>query len=261
VAGLAIAGGIAMAAGRTGSLAPSGRWGAVIVGTMATIAGWGWAALLVGWFVASSALTRLGQAEKAKRTAGALAPSSARTAIQVGANGSLFAVGALVGTVSGDANASVMALGALAAAAADTWATELGVLWGGPPRALFGGGRIAPGMSGGVTAVGLLASVAGSTAVGGAGAMLVPSLPWGSLAVAVATAGVLGGLADSALGATVQARRWCATCAKETERQMHDCGTRTTHARGLRWMTNDTVNLLATLVGALAALALSGLLF
>jgi uncharacterized membrane protein len=134
-------------------------------------------------------------------------------------------------------------------------------LWGGPPRALFGGGRIAAGMSGGVTAVGLVASVAGALAVGLAGALLVPALPWGALAVAIATAGVLGGLADSALGATVQVRRWCATCAKETERDTHDCGTRTTHARGLRWMTNDTVNLLATLVGALAAFALSGLFF
>ena len=250
-----------MVAGRAGSLAPSGRWGAVIVGTAATAAGWGWAALLVGWFVASSALTRLGQVQKLARTAGVLAPSSARTAIQVGANGSLFALGALAGTLTEGTAAWVMALGALAAAAADTWATELGVLWGGPPRSLFGGDRIAPGMSGGVTAVGLLASVAGAAAVGVAGAGLVPTLPWGSLAVAVATAGVLGGLADSALGATVQARRWCATCAKETERDMHDCGTRTAHARGLRWMTNDTVNLLATLVGALAALALSGLLF
>lgn len=250
-----------MAAGRTGSLAPSGRWGAVVVGTAATMAGWGWATLLVGWFVASSALTRLGQAQKLVRTAGVLAPSAARTAIQVGANGSLFALGALCGTVSGNASVSVMALGALAAAAADTWATELGVLWGGAPRALFGGARLAPGMSGGVTAVGLVASVAGAAAVGAGGALLVPALPWESLAVVVATAGVVGGLADSALGATMQARRWCATCAKETERNMHDCGTRTTHARGLRWMTNDTVNLLATLVGALAALALSGLFF
>jgi uncharacterized protein (TIGR00297 family) len=249
-----------MAAGRAGSLAPSGRWGAVLVGTAATMAGWGWAALLVGWFVASSALTRLGHAQKLARTAGVLAPSSARTAVQVGANGSLFALCALVGTVTGDSSWWVMALGALAAAAADTWATELGVLWGGSPRSLFGGGRIAPGMSGGVTAVGLLASVAGAVAVGSVGATLVPSLEWGPLAIAVATAGVLGGLADSALGATVQARRFCAACMKETERAVHDCGTRTTHARGLRWMTNDTVNLLATLVGALAALMIGGLL-
>lgn len=250
---MVIAGGIAMAAGRAGSLAPSGRWGAVLVGTAATMAGWGWAALLVAWFVASSALTRLGHTQKLARTASVLAPSSARTAIQVGANGSLFAGLALIGTVTGDPRASVMALGALAAAAADTWATELGVMWGGPPRSLLGGGRLAPGMSGGVTAVGLLASVAGATAVGVGGALLIPTLPWESVAIAVITAGVVGGLADSALGASMQARRYCATCAKETERAVHDCGTRTTHARGLRWMTNDTVNLLATLVGALLA--------
>lgn len=260
VAGIVVAGSIAMAAGRAGSLAPSGRWGAVIVGTAATVAGWGWAALLVAWFVASSALTRWGHAQKLARTAAVLAPSSARTAIQVGANGSLFAALAMTSTATGDAFAAVMALGALAAAAADTWATEVGVLWGGAPRSLWGGERLAPGMSGGVSAVGLLASVAGAAVVGALGALLVPALSWGSLAIAVATAGVSGGLADSALGATMQARRFCATCATETERVMHDCGTATTHARGLRWMTNDTVNLLATLVGALIAPAMYGLI-
>lgn len=188
-----------------------------------------------------------------------LAPAHARTATQVGANGSLFAICALAALITGRDALALMALGALAAAAADTWATELGTLWGGTPRALFGGKRLAPGMSGGVTVVGLLASVAGAIAVAAPGALLVGTLPWQTVVIAVATAGVLGGLADSALGATVQARRHCGACDRLTERAVHDCGTRTTHARGLRWMTNDTVNLLATLVGALVAPALAAL--
>jgi uncharacterized protein (TIGR00297 family) len=259
VVGVLIAGGIAMAAGRVGSLARSGRWAAVLVGTTASMAGWGWAALLVWWFVTASALTRLGREVKRHRTHGVLAPSSARTAMQVGANGALFALCAFVGERTGVPWVSMMALGALAAAAADTWATEVGTLWGGTPRALFGGGMVPPGMSGGVTTVGLLASVAGAIAVAAPGSWLVPSLPWRSVALAVASAGVLGGLADSALGAAVQARRHCGRCDRLTEREVHDCGTRTTHARGLRWMTNDTVNLLATVAGALFAPALGGL--
>lgn len=248
-----------MAAGRAGSLARSGRWAAVLVGTAATMAGWGWAALLVWWFVTASALTRLGREIKRHRTHGVLAPSSARTAMQVGANGALFALCAFVGERTGVPWVSMMALGALAAAAADTWATEVGTLWGGTPRVLFGGGTVPPGMSGGVTRVGLLASVAGAMAVAAPGAWLVPSVPWRTVAATVATAGVLGGLVDSALGATVQTRRHCSTCDRLTEREVHDCGTRTTHARGLRWMTNDTVNLLATVAGALLAPTLAGL--
>lgn len=213
----------------------------------------------MGWFVASSALTRLGLDAKRERTASVLAPSHARTAIQVGANGGLFVACSLLGEVTGERTLAVMALGALAAAAADTWATEIGTLWGGTPRALLGWKRLVPGMSGGVTVVGLLASVAGAIAVAVPGALLVPSRSWHAVAFAVSTAGVLGGLADSALGATMQARRHCGTCDRLTERDVHDCGTRTMHARGLRWMTNDTVNLLATMVGALLAPTLAGL--
>ena len=39
-------------------------------------------------------------------------------------------------------------------------------------------------------------------------------------------------MVDSVLGATVQARRWCDTCARETERPTHDCGRR--HAAAAR---------------------------
>jgi uncharacterized membrane protein len=64
-----------------------------------------------------------------------------------------------------------------------------------------------------------------------------------------------GALADSLLGATLQDRRWCATCARECETPVHDCGTATQRRRGFAWMTNDAVNLLATAVGAALAAA------
>lgn len=254
-AGLVLAAVVALAARRAGVLAPSGVLAAILVGTVATAAGWGWAALLIGWFVASSALTRLGGPEKERLSRSSLAPASARTALQVAANGGLFAMLALMGRLTDTSGWFIAASGALAAAAADTWATELGLLWGGPPRALLGGGPVAPGMSGGVTVVGLLGSVAGALAVSVGAAFVHGRLTWPVL-LAVATAGTCGALTDSALGGSLQSRRWCATCARFTERSIHDCGTATTHARGLRWMTNDTVNLIATAGGALVALAL-----
>ena len=62
-------------------------------------------------------------------------------------------------------------------------------------------------------------------------------------------AGTTGALADSALGATLQQRRWCDSCERSTERRVHECGTPTSQSGGLALMTNDTVNLLATLAG------------
>lgn len=249
--GALLAAAIAVVAERAGALSRSGRWAAIGVGTVATAAGWAWSALLVAWFVASSLLTRLGRGAKRARTAGSVEESSARSALQVLANGGLFAAAALAYGLTHDARYAAAALGALAAATADTWATELGTLWGGAPRSILSGAPFAAGMSGGVTAVGLLASIAGACLIAFAGtAFVAPDLmPWGG----VALAGIAGALADSVLGASVQHKRHCARCDVLTERRVHDCGSATTGARGLPWMTNDTVNLLATATGALLA--------
>ena len=261
--GALLAGVIAGAAERAGSLTPRGRWAAFAVGTLAAIAGWGWAVLLIGYFVVSSALTRVGATTKASRTASVLPDVRARNAAQVGANGGVFAALALLGTLGEQPLLHVAAVGALAAAAADTCATEIGTLWGGTPRHVLSFATIEPGMSGGVTLVGTAAGIAAAALVALPGvALSAPgSMPLSASAAgaagALTGAGVLGSLADSVLGATLQSKRWCEQCRTWTERRVHTCQYRTQHARGLRWMTNDTVNLLATAVGALAAVGFS----
>lgn len=240
---------------RESALSHGGALAAWGVGSLAVAAGWGWGALLVAWFIASSLLTRLGAAAKRARSANALAPAAARNARQVLANGALYSLGAAAHALTENPLWGVAALGALAAAAADTWATELGMLWGGTPRGILTMRATDTGMSGGVTLVGFAGSGAGGLAVGLAGAGLVG----GGLALApwLALAGVVGALGDSVLGATVQARRWCVACGRPTERDTHSCGAPTEFRSGMPWMTNDTVNLLCTLLGASAAVALA----
>ncbi|MEK6610090.1 MAG: DUF92 domain-containing protein, partial [Gemmatimonadota bacterium] len=70
-----------------------------------------------------------------------------------------------------------------------------------------------------------------------------------------AAGGIAGGVADSLLGATLQARYRCAACGAPGEQPMHWCGGTGILVRGMRWITNDTVNLLATAVGAAVAAA------
>lgn len=242
---------IAVLARRAGSLSSSGAVAATIVGAVSAAAGWSWAALLVAWFIASSALTRVGARRKASRTQATLPASGARTASQVWANGGVYAVAAFGAALSEAPWLATAALGALAAAAADTWATEIGLLGGATPRSIVGGAPVEAGLSGGITWMGSLGGAAGALAVGLAATALLAPMP--VPLPAVVAAGVLGGLGDSLLGATVQAKRHCARCDRWTERATHDCGVATEHRRGWRWMTNDTVNLLATLIGAAAA--------
>ncbi|MFN0099110.1 MAG: DUF92 domain-containing protein [Gemmatimonadaceae bacterium] len=257
---------ISGAARRAGSLTGSGQWAAFLIGTAASAAGWPWALLLITYFVASSALTRLGHAKKAERTASTLSDARGRDAVQVFANGGLFAVAGLAASFAADFSGEqtatrlawqVAGLGALAAAAADTWATEIGTLWGAAPRMVTTGRPVPPGVSGGVTWAGSGASVVAAALIALASVWILPDAPRaGGVVRAVFLGGVAGSLLDSLLGATLQSKRWCERCRMWTERRVHTCQYRTHHARGLRWMTNDSVNFLATVGGALVALLL-----
>lgn len=220
------------------------------------------AGALVTFFVTSSALSRVGEARKARRGTLAQAKGSRRDAWQVLANGAAAAACAGLPGRAGDG----AFLGAVAAATADTWATEIGLLAAGRPRLITTLHPVPPGTSGGITLHGTLAGLAGALIVGTTWAAIHKSWPRRQKqqsralrhALLVAgTAGMLGSLVDSLLGATLQATYWCPACAEPTEAPRHPaCGQPAMHTRGWRWMTNGTVNALATLSGALLGAAL-----
>jgi uncharacterized membrane protein len=143
----------------------------------------------------------------------------------------------------------------LAAVNADTWSTELGVLAKRWPRLITNGTRVVPGTSGGVTLEGTVASLAGAALIG---VIACTGIGEPALAVAVVSAGFMGSVVDSLLGASVQAIYYCPSCEKQTEHHpLHTCDTSTTHARGWHWLSNDLVNFVASVVGA----GLSGLIW
>jgi uncharacterized protein (TIGR00297 family) len=253
-----IAGAIASAmaafgAHRMRALSRTGAIAAFMVGTAAVAAGWSWAALLVAYFVAVTALSKFREGEKAKRIGSIVEKGDERDAAQVFANGGIFAVAAIAELVTHSPVWYAIGIGALAASAADTWATEVGILAGGEPVSIISGRRVPAGTSGGITLSGSLAGVAGSLFVA-AGAALAQ---WPITFTAVALGGIAGALSDSLLGATLQSRRWCDACEKPTERFVHRCGSRTRSVGGVRGLDNDAVNAVCSVVGALVALLLS----
>lgn len=253
-AGAAFAVLIAGAGRLAGALTTSGFGVAVAMGTLAVAAGWRWGFLLILFFVTSSALSRAGAARKAERVRGIVEKGGARDAVQVAANGGVFAAACIGFLLWPDPMWSAAGAGALAAAAADTWGTEIGTLARGTPRMVTTLRPVPPGTSGAVTIAGLGATGAGALVVAAGAA----ALGWTLDVVAAAfVGGVAGAMADSLIGATVQARRRCATCGAQTERRVHLCGTPTRLAGGLAWLDNDAVNLLSTIVGAVVAATLT----
>jgi uncharacterized protein (TIGR00297 family) len=214
-------------------------------------AGWPGGALL-GLFFLSGSVLSYGRPVLAPRLRGG------RTWRQVAANGGWAAVGALAMPVAPTLGWALMA-GALAAAQADTWATEIGRHARRPPRLLVGRRTVAPGTSGGVTWLGSAGGITGALALGGI-AVLVGATPF--VALWSAAGGIVGMVADSFLGSTVQARYRCAQCERELEEARHTCAAPAGLAGGIRWIDNDVVNAAATAVGGsvaiLGAAALGG---
>ena len=241
------AAGVSVSAWRLGALSRSGAVAGTIVG--ATVFGFGGfsaALVLVLFFVSSSALSLLPPAGE----------RSARGARQVLANGSVAAVAAAA--MGWTPEASVALLGAVGAATADTWATEIGVRLGKTPRSILTLRRQAPGTSGAVSFPGTAAAAAGALAVAGVGYRLISGATANGL-VAVAIAGLLGSIVDSLLGAAVQARYHCPACGATPEVARHGgCEVRAERISGVPGLDNDAVNLLATVTGAAAALVTCG---
>lgn len=250
-AGIALAAIIAGGARAARALTTDGALAATLVGAASVAAGWSWGALLLAFFLSSSALSRIGIDIKHRRTSSILEKGGTRDAVQVLANGGVFAAAAIGHVLLPWDGWMAIGGGALAAATADTWATEIGTLANGSPRLITTWSPAPPGTSGAVTAVGTLGMVLGSAFL----TLGMVAAVWPRHIFAAAfVGGALGALADSLAGATMQARRRCASCDALTERTVHSCGAHTIHAGGASWMTNDAVNVLCSAVGGSSAL-------
>lgn len=217
--------------------------------------GWGWLLLLISFFLLASLLTKFRL--DYKKTLGVVQEAGgARGLRNTLANGFVAATAAVSeGVLGGGVFASAF-IGAMATSAADTLATEIGLLSLTKPRLITSlGKRVTPGTSGGITPLG--------TTVGVAAAVLISSIA-ASVGVfdisppKILWVGGLGGLAgmafDSLLGAALQARYRCRTCGETLEIRLHH-GKRGEVVSGLGWMDNNVVNLLSTLAGALVSVA------
>ena len=217
-------------------LSPAGTLSAAAVGAAVWFgAGWRGVALLLLFFVTSSWLTPGG---------------GRRGAAQVFANGGVAAGCALLAHWHASFGAAFA--GALAAAAADTWSTEIGARSRRAPRLITTWQTVEPGVSGAITPLGSAGALAGAAAI--AGGALALHLVAAREFWWVAAGGVLGSLADSLLGASVQGRWRCDRCGALIETARHHCGGSGIAERGVAWLDNDAVNFAATLIGATVAM-------
>jgi uncharacterized protein (TIGR00297 family) len=245
LAALAISGIFAAVSYRLRILNLSGSIATTALGTIILgLGGWVWIIPMLAFFLSASLLSiarkwRSGEIEEAK--------GSRRDAVQVLANGGLAGAVVLAQSFT-KGDLYPVYLGVLAAVNADTWSTEIGVMLGRKPRNVISGRLVPAGTSGGATLMGLFGAVLGAILIAVVGEMVATaSLP------VIAMAGIFGSVFDSLLGATVQEKRRCPVCRKDTEMPRH-CDQRTERIDGVPGVNNDVVNLLCGAMGGLITL-------
>lgn len=185
----------------------------------------------------------------------------ARDAAQVVANGGVATIIAFISHfVAEKGILLIIYLGTLAAANADTWATEIGVLSKSYPRLITNLKPVERGTSGAISFLGTSAAVLGSLVVSMVGLGLAAisgvfadsdhNFVWQIALPSCFVGGIIGSFVDSFLGATVQAKYYCPVCRHQTEQEVHRCGHNTDFVSGIKWVNNDIVNLLCTIIGA-----------
>jgi uncharacterized protein (TIGR00297 family) len=225
----------------SGALATAGL-ATVIFG----VGGWKWTLPIVSFFVLSSLLSKVGRKKK-KRFDSVFEKSGTRDYGQVLANGGVGGLLAVGQYLYPSFDFYLVYAGSIAAVTADTWATEIGLLTPGKTVSLATLRRVDPGISGGVSWVGIVGGALGACVIS------VSISPWMwdyKVAAWLVIAGVGASVLDSFIGATLQAEYECVVCGRTTERAEH-CGMPTRLVRGKTWINNDVVNWVCAFCGAL----------
>lgn len=143
--------------------------------------------------------------------------------------------------------------GAMAASLADSMASEIGVLSSRQPRDILRFTPVEKGMSGGITILGLSSSLLGAIII----SLLCSMFPNQDFPIVfdIAAAGFFAALCDSIIGSAFQVKYRCCICGTISEKPQHCC-TACIPVCGFSFVTNDTVNIINNIIGALSSIAL-----
>jgi uncharacterized protein (TIGR00297 family) len=240
---------------RRKSLTFSAAWGAFFLGTALYLAGGPlFFILLMVFFLSSTFLSHFKASLKDPIATRIHAKSGPRDIAQVGANGGAALIMAVPFAISQNPAYLVAVAASFAACNADTWASEIGILSRKAPVSLITLKPVNPGLSGGVSLLGLWASLGGSAVValtyglyqfaaGNSGVLL-----WIQIGI-ITLGGLLGSILDSFMGAAIQAKYINHETGELTEKAAYNNKPNQLYS-GITFVNNDFVNFASSLLAA-----------
>jgi uncharacterized protein (TIGR00297 family) len=249
----------------------SGAMGAWMLGTVVFgLGGVEWMIPVALFFALSTILTKMGKKHK-KKLETVFEKTGKRDIFQVFANGGVAMIAAMCWHFLSSTWPDIQIfwylifLGAIAAATADTWGTEIGAFSKHEPISILTWKHVPQGTSGGLTIIGTSGALFGSFLIAVAGKFSLAyfagiEISWLTVAL-ISIVGLLGALVDSLLGATVQAQYQCPTCKKITEKTQHCDNENIPLVGGKKIINNDFVNFANTAAGGLLGALVYLLLF
>ena len=236
------------------SLTLSGSVAAFVVGCCVALGLGVKGLILLGVFFVSSSIWSKYKKQKKAKLDDILEKGERRDWLQVLANGAVASLAPLMFYYTNDDVWQTAFIISIAAANADTWASEIGVLSKRRPIYILSFKQVERGTSGAVSLLGLLSSLGGSFLIVALAVLLFSEYLFGAFAFMVGC-GFAGSLIDTVLGALIQVKLKCEQCGIITEKSMH-CDQETTIVKSMRIINNDAVNFLSIMSAAILGILL-----
>ena len=209
--------------------------------------------ILMFFFLSAGVLGRISRKYKNKNLE---KKEGARDAVQVFANGFLATLGALGYYFFRTPVFLVIFIASMAEANSDTWAGEIGRLSRRKPVSIRTFKPVEKGISGGITALGIIGGFLGSASVCIIAALLFPIDSIWLLCSMACLAAFAGCILDSLLGAYAQVLYFDPSTGNVTERDTDAQGNPLEISQGIRWVDNDMVNFMSNTFSAVLAMGL-----
>jgi len=170
---------------------------------------------------------------------------SGRGFLQILINGGLGTVCMAFVTITGNEVYLALGVTAIGGCFIDSLSSDVGRMSPKQPWDPIRRTHVPSGISGGMTALGTVSAAMGSLLIA-----LFAALAMDISAPAAVVAGVMSyaqTLLDTLMGSLLQLKYRCSVCGELTEKTEH-CGSSTVYASGLRWLDNNMVNLISSVI-------------